>query len=78
MTIKVKVYNGSKYDESSKKVAEVIYKNIKAVEVNTICDNDVFEMGFDEVDENAEYATITFENGETSTFRNTCVDVFEI
>ena len=35
-------------------------------------------MGFDTVDEFEEYLILTFENGETSTFRNSHVDLFRI
>lgn len=76
MNIKVKVYSGSKYDKNSEKVAEVEYKNIKCIEVRVIEDKEIYTMGFDEVDENKEYCIVTFEDGETATFRNSLIDVF--
>ena len=78
MNIKVKVYSGSKYDKNSEKVAEVEYKNIKGIEVSVIEDNEIYAMGFDEVDENKEYCIITLEDGETSTFKNSHIDVFRV
>lgn len=76
MTVKVKVYDGIKYNENSKKVAEVVYKNIKGLEVKEISDEEILADGFDETDENKEYAIITMSNGETATFRNSFVDIF--
>lgn len=78
MNVKVKVYNESKYNKESKKVAEVEYLNIKGYEVRKIEDNEIFEMGFDETDDFQEYLIITLENGETATFRNSLVDMFRI
>lgn len=37
---------------------------------------EILDKGFDEVDEKGEYLILTFENGETSTFRNSLVDMF--
>ena len=76
MNVKVKVYDQSKYNAESKQVAEVEYRNIKAFEVKVIEDEEIFNMGFDEVDEDKEYLILTTEDGETSTFRNSLVDLF--
>jgi len=76
MNIKVKVYNGEKYNKNSVKVAEVEYKNIKSVAVKTIEDKEIYNAGFDEVDPRKEYCIVTAENGEESTFRNSFVDMF--
>ena len=76
MNIKVRVYNCSKYNKHSEKVAEVEYKNIKGFEVKIIEDREIYAMGFDEVDEYKEYCIVTFEDGETATFRNSLIDVF--
>ena len=78
MDAKIKVYNICKYEVGSKKVAEVIYKNIKDYKVVT--GNRATEIGL-ETDENSrdeynEYLIITLENGETSTFCNSHVDMF--
>lgn len=78
MNVKVKVYNMCKYDRRSKKVAEVEYNNIKGYEVKVIEDEEIYNMGFDDVDENKEYLIITLGNEEVATFRNSLVDMFRI
>lgn len=76
MKIFVKVYDKSKYDAESKKIAECTY-DISKMEVVTMTDNEIYNLGFDDVDEHGEYLVLTFDNGETSTFRNSRVDVFK-
>lgn len=76
MEIKVKVYDGSKYEASSKKVAEVVYKNVKTTRVVKLSDEEIYEMGFDDVDPNGEYFIIELDGCEVSTFRNSFVDAF--
>lgn len=78
MNVKVKVYDQSKYNTESQKIAEVEYQNIKGYEVKIIEDEEIYNMGFDDVDEYKEYLILTTENGETSTFRNSLVDLFRI
>ena len=75
MKIKVKVYNMSKYNPESVKVADAEYEPVK-IEVVEIPEAQIFEMGFDEADEYNEYVILTLKDGETSTFRNSRVDVF--
>ena len=80
MNVKVKVYNGVKYNKDSEKVAEVEYSNIKSYEVVT--GDRATEIGL-ETDENSrdeynEYLIITLEDGETATFCNSNVDIFRI
>ena len=80
MNVKVKVYNGIKYNMETEKVAEVEYKNIKRFEVVT--GERATEIG-NETDANSrdeynEYLLITLEDGETSTFCNSHVDLFII
>ncbi len=77
MKVKVKVYDGVKYWDGTEKVAEVEY-DIKDYEVKQISDEEIAAMGFDTVDEFEEYLILTFENGETSTFCNSHVDLFRI
>ena len=76
MNLKVKVYDGCKYDAESKKVAETIYNDVASLEVKAMTDEEIFANGFDETDENGEYAIITLADGETATFRNSHVDIF--
>ena len=75
MNLKVKVYDGSKYDAASKKVAETIYNDVVSLEVKVIADNEILKT-YDETDEYNEYAIITFTDGTTATFRNSHVDIF--
>ena len=75
MKVKVKVYNMSKYNPNSEKIAEVEYNPVK-IEVVGIPDEQIYAMGFDEIDEYGEYLIMTHGDGETSTFRNSHVDVF--
>lgn len=80
MNVKVKIYNGVKYEISSKKIAEVEYTNIRGYEVVT--GDRATKIGL-ETDRNSrdefnEYLIIKLENGETSTFCNSHVDMFRI
>ncbi len=77
MKVKVKVYNGSKYSSDSKVAAEVEYA-IADYEVKKISDNEIYQMGFDDVDPFGEYLILKMEDGETSTFRNSLCDMFVI
>lgn len=80
MNVKVKIYNGVKYDMGSEKVAEVEYNNIKGFEVVT--GERATEIG-NETDANSrdeynEYLLITLQDGNTATFCNSNVDMFRI
>ncbi len=79
MKVKVKVYDGVKYKEESKKVAEIEYQ-IEGFEVVT--GDRAIEIGL-ETDENSrdeynEYLVLDLGNGETVTFCNSHVDMFRI
>ena len=76
MKVKVKVYDGIKYNENSKKMSEVEY-NVTGFEVKEIPATEILKV-FDETDEYNEYLILTLANGETSTFRNSHVDLFKI
>ena len=76
MKVKLMVYDGVKYDENSVKIAEVEY-NVTGFEVKEIPAIKILKV-FDETDEYNEYLILTFANGETSTFRNSHVDLFRI
>ena len=76
MKVKVRVYDGIKYNENSKKMAEVEY-NVTGFEVKEIPATEILKV-FDETDEYNEYLILTLANGETATFRNSHVDLFRI
>ena len=78
MNVKIKVYDSCKYVVGSKKVAEVIYRNIKAYEVVTGERATKIENMTDENsrDEYNEYLVITLNDGDTATFCNSHVDMF--
>ena len=80
MNVKVKVYNGVKYEASSIKVGEVKYNDIRGYEVVT--GEKATEIGntTDEAsrDKYNEYLVITLNDGETATFCNSNVDLFRI
>ena len=80
MNVKVKVYNGVKYEATSKKVAEVEYNNIRGYEVVTGDRATDIGLETDETskDEYNEYLIITLEDGETSAFCISHVDMFSI
>lgn len=79
MKVKVKVYDGVKYNADSEKVAEVEYE-IKGFEVVT--GERATEIGLS-TDENSrdeynEYLVLDMGNGETATFCNSHVDMFRL
>lgn len=79
MKVKVKVYNGVKYNANTEKVAEVEYE-IEGFEVVT--GERATEIGLS-TDENSrdeynEYLVLDMGNGETATFCNSHVDMFRI
>ena len=76
MKVLVKVYDGIKYDAASTKVAETRYNDVVSLDVKHISDDEIFAQGFDTIDDYREYAILTFADGTTSTFRNSCVDIF--
>lgn len=80
LNVKVKIYNGVKYEATSVKVAEVKYNNIRGYEVVT--GERATEIGntTDEAsrDKYNEYLVITLNDGETATFCNSNVDLFRI
>lgn len=81
MKVMVKVYDEVKYSPFSEKVAEVEYDGVKGFDVvSDPAAVDEIESMADaaSIDENHEYLVIYFENGETSTFGNSHVDLFRI
>ena len=75
MNVLIKVYDGCKYDVTSKKVAETRYNDVVSLDVKHINDDEILKV-FDDVDEYGEYAILTFADGTTSTFSNSHVAIF--
>ena len=78
MNVRLKIYDGCKYTNICNKVKEVLYTNIKGFEVVT--GERATKIG-EETDGNSrdeynEYLLITLEDGDTSTFCNSHVDLF--
>ena len=63
------------YDYTIKITGEARY-DIEKFEVRQISDEEIFKMGFDEVDPYGEYLILTLTGGETATFRNSLCDMF--
>lgn len=80
MDVKVKVYNGVKYNPHTEKVADVEYNNIKGYEI--VSGERAIEIGLytddNSIDEYNEYLVITLENDEKAIFYNSFVDMFII
>lgn len=77
MKILVKLYNTNKYDLNSVVIKKVELE-VEKVSVETIEDDKIIALGFDEVDPHKEYCVITFKNKEKSYYRNSMVDLFYI
>lgn len=76
MNVKIKFYNGVKYNLENEKIAEVEYNNIRGYEV--VAGDRATEIGL-ETDENSrdeynEYLIITLEDGETATVMLICLE----
>ena len=81
MKVKIKIYDEEKYSPLSEKIAEVEYDGVKGFDVvSAPAAVEEIESRTDRsgIDENHEYLVLQFENGETSTFRNSHVDLFRI
>lgn len=77
MKITVKGYEEMKYT-AEKKAWEVVYEDVKEIEVKTITAEEIFkETDGTCIDEYNEYVILHFEDGETATFRNSHVDCFK-
>ena len=79
MTVNIKVYDKCKYQEDSKVIASVDLTGVASVDVKEIPENEILKTTDGScVDDYNKYAILTFENGETSTYRHCYVDVFRI
>ena len=78
MNVRLKFYDGCKYTNICNKVKEVLYTNIRGFEVVTgeRATKIGEETDVNSRDEYNEYLVITLEDGNTSTFRNSHVDLF--
>ncbi len=78
MNVKVIIYDGVKYETTSKKCKSVEYENIRSLRVEHIENDEIYKMGFDETDEYQEYMIIIYADGDESYFRNSHCDAFRI
>ena len=79
MELNIQVYDKCKYEEDSKVIKEVNITDIISLEVVEIPASKILsETDGSCVDDYNEYLILTYDNGETSTFRNSYVDVFRI
>lgn len=74
MLVKIRVYDRMKYHADAEQVAEARYE-IERFEILNGEQIDIESFG-DDVDEHDEYLVLYLSNGESSTFRNSCVDLF--
>ncbi len=79
MRINIKLYDKNKYFDASKVIAEVELSGVSSVVVKEIPKNEILrETDGCCFDEYNKYTILTFENGETSTYRHCHVDVFRL
>ena len=79
MKLNVKLYNECKYEKDSKVIKDVNLEGIASLEIKEIPASEILkETDGSCVDPYNEYLILAYENGETSTFRNSYVDVFRI
>ena len=74
MTLRVKLYDGCKYNEESEKINEVFYDDVISYEVRVIEDDDDYVRG-NELDDYKEYLILHFADGSQATFRNSYCDL---
>lgn len=79
MELHIQVYDKCKYEEDANIIKDVNSTGIISLEVVEIPASKILrETDGSCVDDYNEYLILTYENGETSTFRNSYVDVFRI
>lgn len=79
MKLNVKLYNECKYKNDSKVIKDVNLAGIASLEVKEIPASEILkETDGSCVDPYNNYLILTYDNGETSTFRNSYVDVFRL
>ena len=79
MKLNIKLYDKCKYEEDAKIIKDVNITDIISIEVVEIPASKILtETDGSCVDDYNEYLILTYDNGETSTYRNSYVDVFII
>lgn len=78
MTIKVKGYNKSKYDETSKKLYEYELENVVGFKVVLGEENVPMKIIKSWEDDEHEYLMIYFEDGTFNVWQNSRVDIFRM
>ena len=79
MKLNVKLYNECKYEKDSKVIKDVNLEGIAGLEIKEIPISEILkETDGSCVDPYNDYLILTYENGETSIFRNSYVDAFRI
>lgn len=76
MTVTIKLYDKCKYNKDSKKVMEKDF-TVKGYEVVEISEQEMYSMGYDDLDDFNEYLILTFKDNTKGTFRNSYVDMFK-
>ena len=79
MRMNIKLYDKNKYFEDSKVIADVDVTGVISKEVKEIPKSEILkETDGSCVDDYNKYAILTFENGESSTYRHCYVDVIRV
>lgn len=79
MLVNIKLYDRNKYLKDSKVIAEVDLAGVASLDVREIAASEILKhTDGSPVDDYNKYTILTFENGETSTYRHSYVDVFRI
>lgn len=78
MKMLLKLYNTNKYDSNSVVIKKIELEEVEKVNIESIEDDKIIDLGFDEVDPYREYCVISFKNKEKSIYRNSMIDLFYI
>lgn len=78
MNFILKVYDKVKYLPDSAVKTEACYREVESMTMATLSADEIYKLGYDEVDPFDEYVTFHFTDGSESTFRNSFVDVFKV